>query len=113
MVACGEVPGLFAHDEIERMFPNAEEIRNEYYGKTLYEAFIERCRKNLKIILSMDNSNRDFIANCASNPALFTKCRVVWLSSMTKESMHTFLKEELKESVLKDMPQKELDDFAN
>lgn len=113
MVACGEVPGLFAHDEIERMFPNAEEIKNEYYGKTLYEAFIERCRKNLKIILSMDNSNRDFTANCASNPALFTKCRVVWLSSMTKESMHTFLKEELKESVLKDMPPKELDDFAN
>lgn len=78
IIASGELPGLFAHEEIERLFPNSEDIRNEYYGRSLYEAFIERCRKNLKIVLSMDNSNKDFGVNCASNPALFTKCNVIW-----------------------------------
>lgn len=72
LLASGEIPGLFAQDEIERMFPNPEEVKNEYYGKTLYEAFLERVRKNLKIILSMDWQNPDFVHNCASNPAIFT-----------------------------------------
>jgi hypothetical protein len=51
----------------------------------------------------MDNSNKEFVANCAANPALFTKCRVIWTSAVSKDSLYMFLSEELKESVLKDM----------
>lgn len=87
LIASGEIPGLFTHDEVDRLFPNPEEVRNEYYGRTLYEAFIERCKKNIKIILSMDTTNREFTSNCASNPALFTQCRVVWLTALSRESM--------------------------
>lgn len=87
LIASGEVAGLFGHDEVERLFQHPEEIRNEYYGKTLYEAFLERCKKNMKVVLSMDHTNKDFASNCAANPALFTKCTVMWLPALTKESM--------------------------
>lgn len=57
LIASGEVPGLFGYEEIDRMIQNAEEMRHEFYGKSLYEAFHERARRNMKIVLSMDNSN--------------------------------------------------------
>lgn len=45
---------------MERLFPNAEEVRQEFYGKSLYEAFLERVRRNLKVTLAMDWENKEF-----------------------------------------------------
>jgi dynein heavy chain 2 len=60
LLASGEVPGLFGSEEMERLFPNAEEVRQEFYGKSLYEAFLERVRRNLKVTLAMDWENKEF-----------------------------------------------------
>jgi dynein heavy chain 2 len=60
LLASGEVAGLFAQEEMERIFPNPEEVRQEFYGKTLYEGFLERVKRNMKIVLSMDWENKEF-----------------------------------------------------
>ena len=39
----------------------------------------------------MDNSNKDFGVNCASNPALFTKCNVIWQTAVSRESLNNYL----------------------
>ena len=44
-------------------------------------------RKNLRVILSLDHSNDEFAARCASNPALFSKCHVIWMDGWARESM--------------------------
>ena len=38
-----------------------------------------------------------FANNCASNPALFSKCTVIWNEMWSKDSMFTIIKEELKD----------------
>jgi len=59
----------------------------------------------------MDYTNKDFLHNCAANPALFTKCTVIWLPVLSKDSMAVFVNEELKESVLASLQPKEKEDF--
>jgi dynein heavy chain 2 len=113
LIASGQISGLFMQDEVERLFQNPEEVRREYYGKTLYEAFFERCRKNLKVVLSMDYTNKDFAHNCAANPALFTKCTIIWMPALSKDSMAVFINEELKEVVLHTLQPKEKEEFIS
>lgn len=44
LISCGEIPGLYTMDEIEHLFANPEEVKREYYGKTLFEIFCARIR---------------------------------------------------------------------
>jgi len=37
-----------------------EEVKQEFYGKSLYEGFLERVKRNLKIVLAMDWENKEF-----------------------------------------------------
>lgn len=60
LISSGEIPGLYGYDEIDRLIQNPEDVKREYYGKSLYEIFHERVKKNMKIALVMDNSNHDF-----------------------------------------------------
>lgn len=76
LIISGEIPGLFGLDEIERM-PEADQIRNEYLGKSLQEGLALRIQKNLRIVISLDHRRETFNEMCASNPALFT-CNVIW-----------------------------------
>ena len=57
LISSSEVPGLYAQEEIERLFTDPEEVRRQYYGKTLYQAFVERIKQNLKIIVALDFSH--------------------------------------------------------
>lgn len=63
-------------------------MKREYYGKSLYEAFHERTRKNMRIVLSMDHAHSDFASNCAANPAIFTSTTIIWLTSLSKDSLN-------------------------
>ena len=75
----------------------------------MYQLFIDRVQKNLKIAISLDFTNPDFDKNCASNPALFTKCDIIWMNPWTDASMRTLFENELKEviSLFPDASQKE------
>lgn len=61
----------------------------------------------------MDHTNKEFGINCAANPALFTKCTIVWLPNLSRESMSVFINEELKEVVLHSFKEKEREDFIS
>lgn len=39
LISSSEIPGLYTVDEAEHIFPDAEDIRRENYGKSLYEVF--------------------------------------------------------------------------
>ncbi|KAL4440929.1 hypothetical protein ABPG74_009342 [Tetrahymena malaccensis] len=112
LISSGEIPGLFTQDEVDHSFQNADEVRRENYGRSLYDIFCMRVRQNLRVVLSMDHSEETFASNCASNPAFFTKCTVVWLNNWSKESMSVIMKEELKE-MLENFPAKEKEDIAS
>ena len=58
LISSGEIAGLFSSDEIEALIQDPEQLKSEYYGKTLYESFVERTKKNLSIILSFDHRNK-------------------------------------------------------
>ncbi len=105
LISCGEIPGLFAPEEVEHIFSNPEDVRREHYGMTLYEAFCSRVRANVRIVLSLDHKQENFAANCAANPALFTRCSVVWLESWSRESMAEIVRAELHE-LLADLDKK-------
>lgn len=58
-----------------------------FQHKSAFSFFVARVRQNLHVVLSMDPSNPDFDARCASNPALFASCAVMWLDTWTPERM--------------------------
>jgi dynein heavy chain 2 len=45
----------------------------------------------------MDYSHPKFLHNCSSNPALYTKCTILWTEGWSKESMIHVSKKELQE----------------
>jgi dynein heavy chain 2 len=47
--------------------------------------------------MSLDYSHPKFVQNCASNPALFSKCNVIWCESWTKDALMTVARAELAE----------------
>lgn len=87
LISSGEIPGLFAHEEIEHMVQDPEELKQQYPGKSLSEAFVERLKKNMTIVLSLDHRNKYFPQVCSANPAFFSKCRVIWLDCLKPSSL--------------------------
>ena len=62
-------------------------MRNQYQCRTLFEFFVSRVKKNLNVVIALDNKHPDFTSNCAQNPSLFNKCIVVWNEGYSKESL--------------------------
>ena len=107
LLSSGEVPGLYNSEEIEPLLVNlADEMRQAGGYRSLYEFFVARVRKNLRIILSLDFSHPLYELNCANNPALFTRCSVVWMKQWSEDSLRTVAQIELNE-VLQDIPDKQ------
>jgi dynein heavy chain 2 len=74
-------------------------MREQYECKTLFEFFVSRVRKNLNVVVSLDNKHPKFTANCASNPALFTKSIILWNEGLSKESLQAVARAELEQSM--------------
>jgi len=100
LISAGEVPGLYTPEELEPLLAQLkDEMSNQYECRTLFEFFVSRVQKNLSIVLSMDNSNPTFQQRCSSNPALFTKCTIMWSEGWNKEAMMQVAKNELQENL--------------
>mmetsp|Transcript_19643 Transcript_19643/g.14355 ORF Transcript_19643/g.14355 Transcript_19643/m.14355 type:complete len:184 (-) Transcript_19643:307-858(-) len=100
LISAGEVPGLYTPEELEPLLSQLkDEMSNQYECRTLFEFFVSRIQKNLSIVLSMDNSSPSFQQVCSSNPALFTKCTIMWSEGWNKEAMNQVARNELKESL--------------
>ena len=89
LLSSGEVPGLYAHEELESLLSPLKEQMSEvgYRFRTPYEYFVSRVVANLHIVISMDPSHPRFAVRCESNPALYTKCTVLWFGEWRKHSM--------------------------
>ncbi|CAD7952833.1 unnamed protein product, partial [Amoebophrya sp. A25] len=92
LLSAGEVPGLYTAEELE---PVLNPLKQEFADKqdespnaprTLFEYFVTEVRAHLRIVLSMDPTHPHFRSCCASNPALFKDCAVVWMDEWTEES---------------------------
>lgn len=89
LLSAGELPGLFEQQELDTMLaPLKEEMSNAgYKHRTIFDFFVSRVQTFLHIALSMDPSNPSFLSRCESNPALYTRCNMLWMSSWTTHSM--------------------------
>jgi dynein heavy chain 2 len=109
LLSSGEVPGMFTSQELDALLhPLKEEFSNQGFKyKTLYSFFVSRVQKNLHIILSLDPTHPDFAMRCESNPALFSRCTILWLEAWSKEGMLQVPKMRLRET-LKSVPNPEI-----
>ena len=86
LLSAGELPGLFEPQELDPMLAPLKEM-GAGQPPSLYDFFVHRCMQNLHIALCMDPSNKQFLMRCESNPALYTRCSMLWMGSWSKESM--------------------------
>ena len=99
LLCSGEVPSLLTHDEQDAIL---NQIVNEYKEqsefRTQYEFFTGRIRKNLKICFLLDYDDKDFNQIILNNPALVTRCNVVWFNETEEDTLKHLIDSELKES---------------
>ncbi|GET89825.1 dynein heavy chain, putative [Leishmania tarentolae] len=100
LLSSGEVPGLFSQEELETMFSSMrDEAANDGHMGGIYAYFVERLQRNLRIALLMDHRHDLFLIRLHSNPALMSKCELLWMGTwsgdMTKTICKTYLKGEI------------------
>jgi dynein heavy chain 2 len=114
LLSGSEVGSIYTPEEIEM---NLNSIKEEYsragFHGTLYEFFTSRIRKNLHITIILDNSEEDFVSKCESNPALFTKCQILWVDKWSKESYGQIITERLLNSKFLEDSDKKPDTLAD
>lgn len=89
LLASGEVPGLYSHEELEPLLaPLKEQIGEAGFAfRSPYEFFLHRIRRHLHVAVGMDPSHPDFLPRCERNPALYTRCALVWMGSWRRASV--------------------------
>ena len=88
LLSSGEVPGLYTHEELEPLLaPLREEMQDVGGFRTPYAFFVSRIQRNLHIVIGMDHTNENFSIRCESNPALYTRCSIVWMGEWTRASL--------------------------
>ncbi|KAJ3140439.1 Cytoplasmic dynein 2 heavy chain 1 [Physocladia obscura] len=85
-----EIPGLYTQEEIDTLTSTLKVSHSEDgFSGSLFDYFIHRVKKNLHIVLILDSANPQFVSNCESNPALYTRCQIQWMESWLPDSMRT------------------------
>ncbi|TPX62627.1 hypothetical protein PhCBS80983_g00247 [Powellomyces hirtus] len=88
ILSSGEVPGLYAPDEMDVLLSSLKDKHSEEgFRGTLFEYFAVRIRKYLHVVLLLDSASSEFIPRCEANPALYTRCEIGWMDSWSSESM--------------------------
>lgn len=89
LLASGEIPGLFEPQELEPLLgPLKEEMgATGFKHRTLFDFFIARVQSFLHVALIMNPSSPGFVMRCESNPALYTRCSMLWQAGWSKGAM--------------------------
>ncbi|XP_069495113.1 cytoplasmic dynein 2 heavy chain 1 isoform X2 [Ambystoma mexicanum] len=88
LLSSGEVPGLYALEELEPLLsPLKDQASEDSFTGPVFNYFTYRIQQNLHIVLIMDCTNPNFTINCESNPALYKKCLVQWMEGWSDRSM--------------------------
>ena len=58
-LASGDFPNVIKTEEIEQSMgkENVEELKKMYASNNTYQCFLRRIKKNLKLVISLDNSS--------------------------------------------------------
>ncbi|XJO78526.1 hypothetical protein BDV3_002952 [Batrachochytrium dendrobatidis] len=95
LLSGSEVAGIYAQDELDLILNSLKDGHSQAgFRGSVYEYFVSRVRKHLHVILVMDHALPQFIINCESNPALYTRCQMLWMDAFSNESM-TYLANEI------------------
>ena len=89
LLSGGEVPGLFSNEELEGILaPLRDVMASEgFQYASPFDFFTARVKRNLRIILSMDPTNPHYRERCEANPALFTRCSIVWSENWSRTGL--------------------------
>ena len=88
LLSSGEVPGLYKHEELGPLLePLREEMQDVGGFQTPYEFFTHRVRSNLHVAISDGSTATSFAINCKSNPALYTRCAILWMGQWSRQSL--------------------------
>lgn len=106
LLASGEVPGLYASDELESLMATLRELASQdgfigslttYFADSGSNRELDNqpmtcflflgVRKNLHLVLVMDSGDPNLIHNCDNNPAIYKYCAIQWSDFWAEESM--------------------------
>jgi hypothetical protein len=89
LLSSGEVPGLYTHEELEPLLGPLKELMSDtaFTFRSPYDFFLHRVRRHLHVCIGMDPTHPEFLPRCERNPALYTRCSLVWLGSWRKASV--------------------------
>lgn len=93
MLNSGEVPGMFASDEKDRIAGDIREWVEKQGGLPTKEgcwtAFINRVRDQLHIVLAMSPVGEAFRARCRLFPSLVNCCTIDWYTAWPEEALRS------------------------
>jgi dynein heavy chain 2 len=89
LLASGEVPGMFSSSELDSALVPLKEMYSSvgFKHRTLYSFFVERVQQYLHIVLVLDPSDDSFRMRLESNPALISRCDIIWNDQWSREVM--------------------------
>ncbi|CAG9464002.1 unnamed protein product [Pedinophyceae sp. YPF-701] len=98
LLSSGEVLGLLSKEDHERLVaPLEKEMQGEF--RSPLDMFVHRVRVNLRVALCANPADARFEARCTSNPALLSRCNVIWVSGWAPSSMEEVAVARLKSSM--------------
>lgn len=95
MILCsGEIPGLFAKDELEQVMEDTRVIakkKNRNFEDTpenLYKFFINRVKENLHVVLCFSPVGEKFRVRSRKFPGLISGCTIDWFTPWPYDALH-------------------------
>jgi dynein heavy chain 2, cytosolic len=89
LLASGEVPGMFSSSELDSALVPLKDMYSSvgFKHRSLYSFFVERVQQFLHIVLVLDPSDDSFRMRLESNPALISRCDIIWNDQWSREAM--------------------------
>ena len=80
LICSSEIPGLYTPEELEPILASLQdEMKSQYEHRHIFDYFRSKIKKNLRIVLSLDNTHHKFLSHCSSNPALYAKYILIYI----------------------------------
>lgn len=91
LLNAGDVPNLYASDEVEEIFQSVRGILQEQglppTTANLYAAFIRRVQANLRVVVTMSPIGETFRSRLRQFPALVNCCTIDWFADWPPEAL--------------------------